>query len=248
MKNLVLLSIAMLLAVTAANAQNDKQTEGEKFKEAIKNLPDDLLKQPEAEVDTNANKITNDNLYIEVPPLWKEKGTLSIIDFRLQKCDAEPLVSTFPLGDKKLVQGLTINLNTVKKTAADKKAQVVADIQKHLTAFYKEAGKTVTKEELNTQTNAMLVSNEAFTTTQGKVGELFFMHDIQTQQAGFVALLLVPGAAANTVTFVYINYFHYVYETSFPEDVLEWRTFVYAEDQQTYIDFTKKIMKSLVIK
>jgi len=237
MKHILLAAVALLLTVTAANAQNDKQTKGEKIKEAIKNLPDDLLKQPEAEVDTNANKITNDNLYIEVPPLWKEKGTLSIIDFRLQKCDAEPLVSTFPLGDKKLVQGLTINLNTVKKTAADKKAQVVADIQKHLTAFYKEAGKTVTKEKLNTQTNAMLVSNEAFTTAQGK-----------TQQAGFVALLLVPGAAANTVTFVYINYFHYVYETSFPEDVLEWRTFVYAEDQQTYEDFTRKIMKSLVIK
>ncbi len=62
MKNILLAAIALLLTVNAANAQNDKQTKGEKFKEAIKNLPDDLLKQPEAEVDTNANKITNDNL------------------------------------------------------------------------------------------------------------------------------------------------------------------------------------------
>ena len=248
MKNIFLATAVILFSINAAYAQNDKPTKAEKIKEAIKNLPEDLLKQPEAEVDTNANKITNDNLSIEVPALWKEKGNLTIIDFKLQKCDADPLKTTFPLGDKKLVQGLTVNLNTVKKTPADKKAQVLADIQKHLAAFYKEAGKTVTKEELATQTNAMIISNESFTTTQGKTGELYFMHDIQTLQGGFVALLLIPGTSPNSVTFAYFNYYHYVYETSFPEDVLEWRTFVYAEDQLAYIDFTKKILKTLVVR
>ena len=230
------------------SAQAEKQTKGEKFKEAIKNLPEDLIKQPEAVADTNANKIINDNLSIEVPLLWKENGTLSIIDYKLLKCDVEPLKSTFPLPDKKLVQGLTINLNTIKKTPADKKQMVLADIQKHIAAFNKEAGRAATKEELAAQTTAMIVSKETFTTAQGKTGDLYFIHDIQTLQSGFTALLLIPGASPNTVTFVYFNYFHYVYETTYPEDMLEWRTFIYPEDQQTYIDFTKKILKTLVIK
>ncbi len=248
MKKIILLSVILVVSLSFVNAQTNKQTKGEKIKEAIKNLPEDLIRQPEAAVDTNANKIVNDNLSIEVPPLWKEKGTLTIIDYKLLKCDADPLNATFPLADKKLVQGLTINLNTIKKSPADKKQIVLADIQKHIAAFYKEAGKTATKEELAAQTNAMIVSNEPFTTNQGKTGELYFMHDIQTLQAGFTALLLIPGTAPNSVTFVYFNYYHYVYETTYPEDILEWRTFLYPEDQQTYIDFTKKILKTLVIK
>ena len=256
MKKILPLIAALVVLGSLANAQtgkdkdkdNTKPTKMEKIKETIQNLPEDLIKQPDAVADTNANKLVSDNLSMEINPIWKEKGTLSIIDYRLLKCDVDPLKATFPLPDKKLVQGLTINMNTTKKSAADKKAMVLADVQKHLAAFYKEAGKSVTKEELATQTNAMVVGSEPFTTNQGRSGDLYFIHDIQTQQAGFTVLLLLPGTAPAGLTFVYVNYFHYVYETTYPEDVLEWRTFIYPEDQLTYIDFTKKMLKTLVIK
>lgn len=249
MKHKILLAAALMGMSFYTQAQNDKkQTKGEKVMETIKNLPDDLIAAPDAEVDTNANKLVNDNLSFVVPPLWKEKGTYTILEYKLQKCDVEPLVSTFPLPDRKPVQMLTMTMNTVKKSAADKKAAVLADIQKHLLAYYKEQGKVLTKDELSAQTNAMVISNEPFTTTQGKTGELFFMHDIQPLQNGFIALLLIPGANAGTTTFVQLTYSHYVYETSLPEDPLELRTFTYADDQQVYVDFTKNMFKSLVIK
>jgi len=251
MKN-KLLTILFLTITLIASAQNDKkedkQTKGEKIKEAIKNLPEDLLAQPEAVADTNANKLINDNLSFEVPPLWNEKGATTIIEYKLDKCDAAPLNETFPLPDKKIVQMVTMNMGTVKKTPADKKASVLTEIQKHLTAYYKEAGKTISKEELAVQVNNAVISHEEFITSQGRTGEIYFLHDIQTQQAGFVSLLLLPSADGTKTTFVQLNYWHYVYETTLPEDPLELRVFVYAEDQQTYMDFNKKMLKTLVIK
>ena len=255
MKKLILLSL-LITGVVVVQAQTDKssdksttkQTKGEKIKEAIKNLPEDLIKQPDAVADTNANKLINDNLSFVVHPLWKEQGTTSIIEYKLQKCDVAPLSATFPLPDKKLVQEVKMNMNTIKKSAADKKQMVLADIQKHLAAFYKEAGKTVSKDELTAQANGMIISSEPFTTAQGRTGDIYFMHDIQTQQTNFITLLLLPGTNPGTVTFVQLNYLHYVYETSYPDDIMEWRLFVYPDDQQTYIDFTKKMLKTLVIK
>lgn len=252
MKHMLLLPVAMLCMVGITNAQNDKttpkQTKGEKIKEAINNLPEDLLKQPEAEADTNANKLINDNLSFEINPLWKEKGALTIIEYKLDKCDADPLKATFPEPDKKLVQALTVNMNTVKKTPADKKQMVLADIQKHLAAFYKDAGKSVSKQDIATQANSMVISTEPFTTNQGRAGEICFIHDIQSQQTGMVALLLLPSADGLKTTFVQLTYSHYVYETSYPEDIMEWRMFIYPEDQQTYVDFTKKMLKTLMVK
>ena len=65
MKKLILLSL-LITGVVVAQAQTDKsttkQTKGEKIKEAIKNLPEDLIRQPDAVADTNANKLMNDNL------------------------------------------------------------------------------------------------------------------------------------------------------------------------------------------
>jgi len=249
MKNFLLTTLCIAGVVVFANAQTpEKQTKGEKFKEAIKNLPEELIKQPEAAEDTNANKLINDNLYFEVHPLWKEKGTLSIIEYKMLKCDVEPLNATFPLPDKKLAQGLTINLNTIKKTAAEKKQLVLAEVQKHLIAYYKEAGKTVTKEELATQTNAMIAGSEAFTTNEGRAGEIYFIHDVQPLQSGLTVLLLLPGADSKSVTFVQVSYFRYLYETTLPEDVMELRMFTYPDDQEAYIDFSKKMLKTLVIK
>src|ERR1043165_5917614 len=197
---LVIVLFACYAGLHAQATKTTKQEKIEKIKETIKNLPDDLLATPEAGPDSNANKLVNDNLSLEINPLWKEKGVLTIFEYKLQKCDVEPLKSTFPLDDKKLVQVLTINMNTVKKSPAEKKQMVLADVQKHLTAFYKDAGKTVSKEEMATQLNAMVVGQESITTNQGKTGELYLIHDIQSQQAGFMVLLLIPGTVPNTTT------------------------------------------------
>ncbi len=240
---------ALLITTFVLNAQNDKkQTKGEKVMETIKALPEDLLAQPDAEVDTNANKLVSDNLSFVVPLLWKEKGTMSIIEYKLQKCDVDPLVETFPQPDSKLVQMLTMTMNTIKKAPADKKQLVLADVQKHLAAYFKEAGKTVSKDELAAQATAMIASSEPFKTDQGKTGELYFINDVQPLQNGFIALLLIPGDAPNTVTFVQLTYAHYIYETNLPEDPLELRTFTYPDDQQAYIDFTKKMFKTFMIR
>lgn len=243
-----LFSILFLSVIAQANAQKEnKPSKGEKILETIKSLPEELLKQPEAAPDTNANKLISDNLSFEVPLLWREKGTMSIIEYKLQKCDVDPLKETFPLPENKLVQMLTMNMSTIKKTPAEKKQMVLAEIQKHLTVLYKDAGESITKQEIAAKANAMVISSEPFTTNQGKTGEIFFIHDIQTQQAGFCTLLLIPTEGGTKTTFVQLTYWHYVYETTFPEDILEWRTFVYPDDQQTYIDFTKKMLKTLVI-
>lgn len=239
----------MLPALAQTNSKGtDKQTKGEKVMETIKNLPEDLLAQPETAPDTNANKIMNDNLSVVVNPIWREKGTTSFIEYKMQKCDVEPVVGTFPQPDKKLVQELTVNLNTIKKTAEEKKQMVIAQVQNHLTAYYKEQGTVLGKTELADKAKAMIAGTEAFTTNQGRKGELYYIHDIQAQTTGFIVLLLLPSADGKAVTFAQFNYSHYVYETTLPEDVMELRMFTYPEDQQEYINFTKGILKTMVIK
>lgn len=250
MHKIITLTAFALLTCFVALAQEkdkDKQTKGEKIMETIKNLPDDLLAQPDAVPDSNANKIMNDNLSIEVHPIWKEKGTTSIIEYKMLKCDVDPVRETFPLPDKKLVQGLTVNLNTIKKSPEEKRQAVLAQIQSHLTAYYKEQGTLLSKEEMAEKMKAMQISDEPFSTA-GRNGHLYYMHDIQSLQSGLMVLLLLPGTDGKSVTFVHFHYFHYAYETTLPEDPLELRMFTYPEDQQAYIDFTKEILKTLVIK
>lgn len=251
-KTILITALAVLANLLVQGQTNtkgtDKQTKGEKVMEAIKNLPEDLLAQPETAPDTNANKIMNDNLSVVVNPLWREKGTTSFIEYKLQKCDVDPVKSTFPLGDKKLVQELTVNLNTIKKTAEEKKQMVLAQVQNHLTAYYKEQGTALSKTELADKAKTMIAGSEAFTTDQGRKGEVYYIHDIQSQVTGFIVLLLLPSADGKAVTFVQFNYSHYVYETTLPEDIMELRMFTYPEDQQEYINFTKGILKTLVVK
>lgn len=253
MRKIILITALAVAGMLPALAQTnnkgtDKQTKGEKVMEAIKNLPEDLLAQPETAPDTNANKIMNDNLSVVVNPIWREKGTTSFIEYKMQKCDVDPVVSTFPLPDKKLVQELTVNLNTIKKTAEEKRQMVLTQVQNHLTAYYKEQGTTLSKTELADKAKAMIAGTEAFTTNQGRKGELYYIHDIQAQTTGFIVLLLLPSADGKAVTFAQFNYSHYVYETTLPEDVMELRMFTYAEDQQEYINFTKGILKTMVVK
>ncbi len=249
MKTSHLILLLLLCSSSFLSAQKKEETKPKKTaSEVLKELPDMLIAQPEAAVDTNANKLMEDNLSIVIHPLWKEKGLQSIIEYKLQKTDFDPLVSTFPLQSKKLVQGLIINMNTIKKTFEEKKQMVLADVKKHMLAYYKEAGMTADPKEITEKVNASVFSTEQFKTAQGKEGVIYYINDIEKLQSNFTVLLVVPGNIPNTTAFVQINYFHYNYETTFPEDLFEWRMFPYEEDRQEYIDFTQKILKTFVIK
>ena len=239
----LLLSSSIFVQAQKKEDPKPKKTAGEILNE----IPDMLLAQPEAPVDTNANKLINDNLFLTLHPLWKEKGLQTIIDYKLLKTETEPLASTMPLADKKLVNGLSINMNTAKRSPEDKKQQVLAEVKKHLMAYYKEAEKTIDQKELTDLVNSMVISSEPFTTDQGKQGTLFYINDVESKKSNFTVLFTVPGNVAYTTSFVQINYFHYNYDTTYPDDVLEWRLFAYEEDRQAYIDFTKKMLKTFRI-
>lgn len=251
MTKTILLSACMLISASFLFAQNkDKKEPKEKktVKEVMSEIPDMLIAQPDAGPDSNANKLINDNLSLVINPLWKEKGLQTIIDFKVLKTDLDPLKTTFPLSNKKLSQGLVINIGTMKKTAAEKKQAVLNVVKSHISAYYKEAQMSISPQELSNKANAMIVSSEPFTTGEGKPGDIYYINDIQTTQSNFIILLLVPGAVSNTVHFVQFTYMHYTYETTYPEDLMEWKMFVYPEDQQTYIDFTKSILKTFKIR
>jgi len=249
MKSITVFLFISVFATSFLHAQKKEETKPKKtVSEVLKELPDMLIAQPEAAPDTNANKLMEDNLSIVINPLWKEKGLQSIIEYKLQKTDFDPLVSTFPLSSKKLVQGLTINMNTIKKTFEEKKQMILADVKKHMLAYYKEAGMTADPKEITEKVNASVFATEQFKTAQGKDGVIYYINDIEKLQSNFTTLMVVNGNIPNTTSFVQINYFHYNYETTFPEDLLEWRMFPYEEDRQEYVDFTKKILKTFVIK
>lgn len=248
MKSSLLFIALVLCSSSFLQAQKKEESKPKKTAgEILKEIPDMLIAQPEAPVDTNANKLINDNLFLTLHPLWKEKGLQTIIDYKLLKTEAEPLVSTLPLSDKKLVNGLSINMSTVKKSAEDKKQQVLGEVKKHLIAYYKEAEKSIDQTALNDLVNSMVLSSEPFTTDQGKQGILYYINDVETKKSNFTVLLTVPGNTPASTSFVQINYFHYNYDTTYPDDVLEWRLFSYEEDRQVYLDFTKKMLKTFRI-
>lgn len=248
MKTISLLMALLLLSTSFLQAQKKEEPKQKKTaSEVLKELPEMLIAQPETAPDTNANKLINDNLSIVLNPLWKEKGVQTIIDYKLLKTETEPLVSTLPLPDKKLVNGLSINMNTVKKSPEEKKQQVLAQVKTHLTAVYKEAEKTIDQKELAEKVNSMVIGSEPFTTDQGKQGTLLFINDVDTKQSNFTILFVTPGNVAYTTTWIQINYFHYNYEVAFTDDVLELRTFIFDDDRQAYVDFTKKMLKTFRI-
>lgn len=242
MKNILFLLLAVM-SVAFATGQEKKT-----LMEKAEDLGNKLISQPDAGVDTTVDKIMTDNLYITVDPLWRQKGSMIFNDYKLNKTNEEPLVNTLPLPEKKLIQNVTINLINQKKPVTDKRAATLAMLKTHLTAYYKEAGKTITAKELDALVQTMIVSTEQFTTAQGKTGELLILNDIQAQKSEYIILLLIPGTVPNTSTYAQFTYTRYVYETDFPEEIMEWRTFIYQDEEQEYIDFTKKILKTLVIK
>jgi hypothetical protein len=247
MKQLSFTSL-LLLAVHFSFAQNkDKAKDKKSVKEVINEIPDMLIAQRDAGPDSNANKLIDDNLSIVINPMWREKGTQSIIEFKVAKTDKDPLVNTFPLPQKKIAQALTINMGPAKKGAAEKKQAVIAQVKGHIAAYYKEAQLAINAQELTDKANAMIISTEPFTTSQGREGELTFINDIQTNQSGLIALLLVPGTTPASTYFVQFNYIRYTYETALPEDPMELKMFVYPDEQQAYMDFTKGIFKTFRI-
>ncbi|MES2619418.1 MAG: hypothetical protein V4615_01090 [Bacteroidota bacterium] len=246
-KNICLLTI-IFFSISFLQAQEKEKKEKKSVKEVINELPDMLIAQPDAGPDTNANKLINDNMSIVIPPLWREKGLHTLLEFKVPKTNVEPLLSTFPLPDKKIAQGLVVYMSTIKKPAAEKKQSVLAQIKNHITAYYKEAGLSISAQELTDKTNEMIISTEAFTTGEGKQGELYVLHDIQTNQSNLVVLLLIAGVVPNTTNYVQFNYTRYTYETNLPEDLMELKMFVYPDEQDAYVGFTKGILKTLRIK
>lgn len=91
------LLLSLLLTLHIASAQKSSDSKDKTFKEKVEQFGQDLIAQPDKAVDTNANKLINDNLSMEVPPLWREKGTYTIVQFNLTKTDLDPLKETFPL-------------------------------------------------------------------------------------------------------------------------------------------------------
>ncbi len=238
--------LLLLMSFVWASAQNKGQKKS--AKEVLQELPDMLIAQPDKGPDTLADKLINFNMQLTVPPIWKEQGALIFSDFKLQKADKEPLSESFPLSEKKIAQGLQITMNTIKKSTTEKKEMVMKEVKNHLAGIYKDNGEPLSSKEVEEKASRLISSPENFTTDAGKTGELYYINDLQTQQSNFVMLLLIPGEDGKSCHFVFFEYYRYNYETTLPEDILEWKMFVYPDEQQAYVDFTKKILKTLVIK
>lgn len=246
MKKLIILNALLSLSVGLFAQKTETSKQKKTVGQVINELPEMLIAQPEAEVDSNANRLINDKVSMVIPLLWKEKGLQTIIDFKLQKTDAEPILATLPLPEKKLAQAIIINSGTIKKTVADKKQAVISGVKNHLAAFYKEAQVSISSTDLSAKANAMLIGTEPFVTNTGLNGELFLFHDIDAKQSGLIILFVAPSPTDPAKSyFAQIIYLRYNYETTFPEDPLEWKMFVYDEEQQEYIQFTKNILKTL---
>ena len=125
MKNIILLLAFSFCCIAFSYAQAPK--EKKTAKEVINEIPDMLIAQPDAGPDSNANKLINDNLSIEIPPLWREKGLHTLAEFKLTKTEKEPLDATFP--SAKRTQDLVITMSTLKKSAEEKKQAVLTAVK-----------------------------------------------------------------------------------------------------------------------
>ncbi len=249
MKRYIVTSAALLLGILTIYAQDSTQTRKPKksLSEKIEALPDMLIYSPTNPSDSVLSLLKNDNLVLTINPQWTEKGTQTNNDIKIPKINEEPLKETFPLPDKDIANGLTITLATYKKPVDDRKNAVLNMAKAHLAAYYKEAGKAISADELAANAQSFVTGPEPFTTKDGKQGELYFINDIAPQQTSFLAVLLMPGVKPNTTSLVQFNYFKYTYESVVPDDYTELRFFVYPDDQKTYENFTKGYLKSLKI-
>jgi hypothetical protein len=241
-----ILFFALSVGVSAQSNSGGKDKKS--VKETLEQLPEMLIAQPDAGPDSNANRLRNDNLSILIDPAWYDKGLQTLLEFKLTKTDYEPLYTTFPIPEKKIVQSLTINMGTPKKSANDKKNDVLNVVKKHIIAFYKESGVALSADELSNKVSAAVVGTDKLKTDEGKDAELVFINDIESKQSSFIILMTVPAANGTSTHFIQFSYTRFNYDTNLPEDIADWRTFVYPTEQQQYIDFTKNILKTLRIR
>jgi hypothetical protein len=254
MKTSIFLSLFFIgfsASIYAQDQDSTKTPKQGKFNKAVdkvvdkaKQIPDMLVPNAPVLTDSMLSVLRNDNLVMTIDPKWTEAGTQIGNDMKIQKVNEEPLDATFPLPDKKIANGLIITMATQKKTPEDKKNLLFAQVKADLAKYYKDAGKTVSGEELSTQAKAFIKGPETFTTTEGKQGELYYINDIQPQQTNFIIALLIPGTKPGTVILNQFLYLKYTYDSNIPDDMQDLRLFTYPDDEKTYVDFTKKMMKT----
>jgi hypothetical protein len=248
----IMLVIVLFAGYNLANAQNDDQTDTTKtkkkakFGETMQQLPDMLIAPGDKAVDSSMYFLKNDNLTISVNPMWQDKGTQISNDLRLNKINEDPLDATFPLQSKRLCNGLTITMETVKKPMDYKKQQIIASIKAHLLALYKAAGRAISSDQVTQQVNDAVKGPFKFTTKEGKEGDLYQIDDFQPQQSGYLVIWMMPGAKPGTTVFVQFNYYKFEYD-EVPDDISDLKVFQYPDDLLTYMDFTKKMLKTLKI-
>ena len=202
-----------------------------------------LIAQPDNGPDTNANKLINDNLVLTVNPVWKDKGTQIGNDLKVPKSNEDPVAGTLPLPDRKPASGFNITLVTQKKTPDEKKQALISQVRSHLQAIDKQSGKSHSAQEMTDLVNSLVSGPEPFTTDQGKQGEVYVVNDITADQSNLIVALIIPGIKPGTTSYVQFNYYHYNYEIA--DDLMEMRVLGFADDQKEFVDFTKKIFKTL---
>ena len=249
MKVAFLLFSLLLTGSLAIQAQDTTKTQKTKknLGEKIEAIPDMLISTPTNPTDSALSILKNENLSLIINPVWNEKGTQTNNDLKVIKLNEDPLKETFPLPEKEITNNLIITMTTIKKSADDKKNAVFNQAKTHLAAYYKEAGKAVSADELTTNAKYFTRGPEDFTTAEGKQGQLYYVNDIAPQQTTFTVLFLAPGAKPGTTVFVQFNYVKFTYESVVPDDYTELKLFVYPEDQKTFENFTKKYIRTLKI-
>ncbi len=245
-----ILFLSILLSFTFAHAQSDS-TKTKKPKtslaDKINAIPDMFIPTFNSPTDSALSILKNDNLVLIINPQWSEKGTQTGNDIKIPKVNEDPLIGTFPLPERNTANTLTITMATFKKTPEEKKQSILTLAKTHLAAYYKEAGKAASADELAANAKYFISGPEAFTTAEGKTGEIYTVNDIAPQQTSFIEFLLIPGNKPGTTVLVQFTYTRYTYESVVPDDYTELRFFVYPDDQKTYVDFTKTFFKTLQI-
>jgi hypothetical protein len=78
----------------------------------------------------------------------------------------------------------------------------------------------------------------------GKKATLHYFQDFEAKQTSFIVLMLLPDAEKGLTYSTQFNYIKYNYETELPEDLMDLKVFVYPDEQQLFIDFTKERLKT----
>jgi len=245
MKNYGLLFV-MFFTSSIAFAQSDSSKMGKLYNK-LEKLPDMFIPTYNTPTDSALSILKNDNLVLIINPQWSEKGSQMNNDIKIPKINEDPLIKTFPIPERNTANILDITMATYKKTPDDKKNTIINLAKTHLAAYYKEAGKAISADDLATNAKYFVSGPANFTTAEGKTGELYTINDIAPQQTSFEVVYIIPGTKPGTTVYVQFTYTRYTYESVVPEDYTELRFFVYPDDQKAYTDFTKTFLKTLQV-